>query len=63
MTPDRGLSHQFFLQVDVPEGENDAIPEAVLVIAAQAAIADAFKEGFGIRPTITILALNEVGDS
>ena len=63
MTPDPGLSHQFFLQVDVPEGENDAIPEAVLVIAAQAAIGDAFKEGYGVRPRVTILALNEVNDS
>jgi len=73
VTPDRGLSHQFFLQVDVPEQDAihaagtgaraSALPESVLVIACQAAIMDALKEGYGVRAKVTILALNEVNDS
>lgn len=58
-----GPNHQFFLQVEVHDPDSWALPEAMLVITAQAAIMDAFKEQFGIRPEVTILALGETGDS
>ena len=63
MTDEEKLQHQFFLQVDIADPDAWALPEAILVITAQAAIMDAYKEQFGIRPEVTILALGEVSDS
>ena len=55
--------HQFFLQVTVHDPDAWQLPEAMLVITAQAAIMDAYKTQFGVRPEVEILALGEVGDS